>query len=63
MTRSRRRMRPIVLSALLGCGRGRILGARVSRPADAAFRRSRAYHPVDDPSPTQAGLETRAPRP
>ncbi|HXT36241.1 MAG TPA: hypothetical protein VN837_11750, partial [Chloroflexota bacterium] len=34
----------------------------VSRPASAATRRSRACYPDGDPSPSQAGLETRAPK-
>jgi len=36
-------------------------GARVSRPACMADRRPRACYPDGDPSPNQAGLETRAP--
>jgi len=56
-----------------GCGRmegyepaeagceGTLVGARVSRPASATSRQCWACSPGDDPSPNQAGLETRAP--
>ncbi|HXT35350.1 MAG TPA: hypothetical protein VN837_07210 [Chloroflexota bacterium] len=36
------------------------IGARVSRPASAAIRQWPACYPDNDPSPNQAGLETRA---